>query len=569
MRFGRGLSHGIVLAILVAAPLRAAVTGSAGSGAPIGTLQPSLGLQVLIARTGVASGNGTGGVQAGGAIMAGEVRLFAGGFVPGGFLAADGQLVTIASAPELFSVIGTTYGGDGVTTFRVPDLRGRVLAGRGTGVGLTPRGLGDAFGAEAVAQSVAELPVHTHFVPAGATEPAGGGQPLSTLQPTLAVHPVITHVGIFQFLPEIRWFAGAYQPGSWMSADGRLLAINQYEGLFQIIGTAFGGDGQTTFGLPDLRGRVVVGAGTGVGLTNRVFAGSFGEEAVALLGDTPAIHSHTYPSGLGSTGIAGSGAPFPNLQPSLTLRWAIATAGAFPMPDSTNTEAVPTLGEIRAFSSNFSLPNGWQYCEGQLLPINQNQALFSLLETTFGGNGTTSFALPDLRGRTPLGMGQGLGLTPRARGEQVGTEATFQSLAQLAAHAHEVDPAGARHPGEPSGPGAATLLRINKNGTDPGKIDVLWGAGCASGVTGYAVYQGTLGDWSSHAVLGTACTVTSTISKAQTPCAGNCYYLVSAVDNVMGEEGSLGRTSAGVDRPRAAAPCRAATDLEGCGDRHP
>ena len=167
---------------------------------------------------------------------------------------------------------------------------------------------------------------------------------------------MITHLGVFQYLPEIRFFAGAYQPGNWQFADGRLLQITPYEGLFQIIGTAFGGDGQADFALPDLRGRVLIGAGTGVGLANHVLAQSFGEEGVTLLSDTPAIHSHTLPSGLGFTGINGSGAPFPNHQPTLTLRYAIATAGIFPMPESTNTDAVPTLGEIRPFASNATLP---------------------------------------------------------------------------------------------------------------------------------------------------------------------------------------------------------------------
>ncbi|HEX5043654.1 MAG TPA: tail fiber protein, partial [Candidatus Polarisedimenticolaceae bacterium] len=273
--------------------------------------------------------------------------------------------------------------------------------------------------------------------------------------------------------------------------------------------------------------------------------------------------SHTLPSGLGDTAIAGSGQPFPNHQPTLTLRYAIATQGVYPSPDFPNGDAVPTLGEIRPFASNATLPSGWQYCEGQLLPINQNQALFSLLLTTYGGNGQTSFALPDLRGRTPFGVGQGPGLTARVLGEQAGTESTFQSLAQLAPHAHDVDPTGARHPGDPSA-GGTTLLHVNKYGLDPSKIDLTWGTGCASGYTGYAVYQGTLGDWGSHAVFGDGCGRTSTIYKAQTPCAGNCYYLVSALDDVMGEEGSLGLKSPGVERPRAAAPCRAETDFSSC-----
>ncbi|MFX0583708.1 phage tail protein, partial [Glaesserella parasuis] len=68
--------------------------------------------------------------------------------------------------------------------------------------------------------------------------------------------------------------------------------------------------------------------------------------------------------------------------------------------------STPFLGEVRVFSFN-SAPKGWALCNGQLLPINQNQALFSLLGTTYGGNGQTNFALPDLRGRMPMHMGAG------------------------------------------------------------------------------------------------------------------------------------------------------------------
>ena len=111
---------------------------------------------------------------------------------------------------------------------------------------------------------------------------------------------------------------------------------------------------------------------------------------------------------------------------------------------------------------------------------------------------------------------------------------------------------------------SAALLRVNKSGTDPGKIDILWGTRCASGVTGYGVYQGTLGSWGSHAVFGDGCARNSTIYKAQTPCAGNCYCVVPALDDVLGEEGSLGLKSPGVQRPRPAAPCRVETDLSIC-----
>ncbi|MEZ4469145.1 MAG: tail fiber protein [bacterium] len=78
--------------------------------------------------------------------------------------------------------------------------------------------------------------------------------------------------------------------------------------------------------------------------------------------------------------------------------------------------AEPFIGEIRLFPVNFTV-RGWARCDGQLLPINQNQALFSLLGTTYGGDGRQTFALPDLRGRSPMGSGQGAGLTGRRQGE--------------------------------------------------------------------------------------------------------------------------------------------------------
>ncbi|MGE7993777.1 phage tail protein [Pseudomonas sp. NPDC089554] len=81
----------------------------------------------------------------------------------------------------------------------------------------------------------------------------------------------------------------------------------------------------------------------------------------------------------------------------------------------------PFLGEIIIFGGNFA-PRGWAFCQGQLLSVAQNTALFSILGTTYGGNGQTTFGLPDMRGRSPIGAGQGPGLTPIELGEQAGTE---------------------------------------------------------------------------------------------------------------------------------------------------
>src|ERR1700759_1137813 len=90
----------------------------------------------------------------------------------------------------------------------------------------------------------------------------------------------------------------------------------------------------------------------------------------------------------------------------------------------------PFIGEIKIISWNFP-PKGWAMCNGQLLPINQNQALFSILGTTYGGNGVTTFALPDLRGRTPVYVGNGLIL-----GQRAGEETHTLTLQEMAAHTH-------------------------------------------------------------------------------------------------------------------------------------
>jgi microcystin-dependent protein len=92
--------------------------------------------------------------------------------------------------------------------------------------------------------------------------------------------------------------------------------------------------------------------------------------------------------------------------------------------------AEPFLSEIRIMSFVFA-PKGWALCDGQLLPINQNQALFSLLGTTFGGDGRVNFALPDLRGRTPIHVGSG-----HALGERGGEQAHTLSIAELPTHTH-------------------------------------------------------------------------------------------------------------------------------------
>jgi len=109
-----------------------------------------------------------------------------------------------------------------------------------------------------------------------------------------------------------------------------------------------------------------------------------------------------------------------NMQPFTAVNYIIALFGVFP---SRNSIYDPTIGEISMFAGNFA-PKNWAFCDGQLMPISQNTALFSILGTTYGGNGQTTFALPDLRGRVAVhsGSGAGPGLSIRSLGEMGGSE---------------------------------------------------------------------------------------------------------------------------------------------------
>jgi microcystin-dependent protein len=117
--------------------------------------------------------------------------------------------------------------------------------------------------------------------------------------------------------------------------------------------------------------------------------------------------------------------------------------------------AEPFLSEIRMMSFVFA-PRGWALCNGQLLPINQNQALFSLLGTTFGGDGRVNFALPDLRGRTPIHVGSGHTL-----GERGGEQAHTLSIAEIPTHAHVLSATSAE--GTTAIPTSSTVLAASQN----------------------------------------------------------------------------------------------------------
>src|SRR5690606_34144905 len=124
------------------------------------------------------------------------------------------------------------------------------------------------------------------------------------------------------------------------------------------------------------------------------------------------------------------------------------------------------IGIVKLFGGNFA-PRNWAFCNGSLLPISQNQALFSILGTTYGGDGANTFALPDLRGRTPIGQGTGPGLNPISLGEKSGIEYTTLYSATMPSHSHVFSVSS--NPGTTNSPSgsfvAQTNITVERDGT--------------------------------------------------------------------------------------------------------
>jgi microcystin-dependent protein len=123
--------------------------------------------------------------------------------------------------------------------------------------------------------------------------------------------------------------------------------------------------------------------------------------------------------------------------------------------------ADPFVAEIRIFPFNFA-PKGWAFCAGQLMPISQNTALFSLLGTTYGGNGKSNFALPDMQGNTPMQPGQGQGLSLRDLGEQSGVESITLLQSEIPVHTHTMN--GSAFPANLAGPGPDNAMGASSGG---------------------------------------------------------------------------------------------------------
>ena len=409
-------------------------TGATGGDQPIDNLQPSVGLNFFMQRTGNFPSRDPGFATE---QTLGAVRMFAGTFVPAD-AEAHGQLLSIAQNAAMFSLVGTSFGGNGQTDFALPNLDGRVVVHAGSGAWQ----LGQTGGNSNEVLTVAQLPAHTHSEPSasGMTGVSGGSQPFSNLQPSLAMQYVIATqaavatptvgAGGAPFVGQISLFASTFAPAGWALADGQTLALAGNQDLFEVIGTTYGGDGQTTFQLPDLRGRTAVGVGSANGGTPWALGQAGGSDELTLTTAQMPAHDHALAPPNTLTGLTGGGQPVSNDQSGLGLNYIVATQGLFPPRDPGNLSGDVYLGEVSLFAGNYA-PRGWAIADGHALSINQNQALFSLLGTSYGGNGITNFQLPDLRGRIAVGAGAQFAL-----GEVIGDDILALGVAQLPSHVH-------------------------------------------------------------------------------------------------------------------------------------
>lgn len=290
----------------------------------------TLAVSQLVATSGWYPSRGFG--QADPYFTMGMIHSFAGSISAYGAPRAEGQSLPISGNEAFYSLIvpPDPDGGEGAD-FNLPDLNGLAAVGAPGSAGL----------GTATAQS---LPL-TWLIATGSSAAA----PMPGM---------------------LAMFVGGIVPDGWLAADGSLLGVPQTYALFEVLGTAFGGDGTNGFALPDLDGAAPVGTGQGTGLEDVALGQKIG-------GAVPGIGLHylisltgTYPPSVGS--------------------------GAFP-------ETGQYVGQIVPYAGS-KAPSGWAFCDGSILQIMDYLELFNLIGTAYGGDGETTFAVPDLRGRMLVGQ---------------------------------------------------------------------------------------------------------------------------------------------------------------------
>jgi microcystin-dependent protein len=185
--------------------------------------------------------------------------------------------------------------------------------------------------------------------------------PQTTVQPSAAITYVVENGVPPVDAGMIDIFAGNFAPGGTLMADGSLLPIAPNQALFTQLGSTYGGNGASTFSLPDLNGRVPIGAGQGIGLTNRA------------IGSTTGVNQLTLTTAQLPTVVGGQNQAITNMQPSLSLTYLIAINGIFPS-NGGSEDGAPLVGQVFLSASSNAVsnpPQGFLPAQGQILPIAQ------------------------------------------------------------------------------------------------------------------------------------------------------------------------------------------------------
>ncbi len=403
---------------------------------------------------------------------------------PAGYLLEDGSAVSRTTYADLFAAIGTTYGaGDGSTTFNLPDSRGRVTVNLSS-ADAEFNTIGEKYGEKTHTMSLAELPAHSHeqYVTANSggtavrndysadaagglypqginTSSTGGGAARNNIQPSIVKEFAIKYrlsTGTTSQLAAGTSLDGYWSsvPAGYLAEDGSAISRTTYAALFAAIGTTYGaGDGSTTFNLPDSRGRTAVN----LNASDTQFAAmgqKYGEKThVETIAEMPS-HNHAQYVTTGSggpairndysadgsggvydqgvqTGGAGGGQAQNVIQPSIVKLSVIKMTAA---SGSLSDLGITTGSSVSGFWS--SAPAGYLIENGAAVSRTTYANLFAVIGTTYGaGNGSTTFNLPDSRGRASVNLSPA-DAEFNTMGEKYGEKAHTLTIAEMPGHSH-------------------------------------------------------------------------------------------------------------------------------------
>lgn len=311
--------------------------------------------------------------------LLGQVLIWPVSFVPAGFAKCDGRLLSIAQYPYLWSLLGVKFGGDGMHTFALPDLRGRMPMGDSVQFPL-----GSSGGLES-----ANLVSAARWVSDGAA---------ASVPPSLGLDFIICINGPFpyqgfavdKYVGEIIMAAWDITPDGMLNCKGQTVPSNDYPALDSLISGIYAQkSSRSSLMLPDLSGRFPFGTGqpSDSSLTS------------VSLGKSKSIQDVRIAQ---AAGTEQRPVTIPAKPPFCALKFMLVTYGTYPSRDSSR-DSMRLRGEIFLCAFGF-IPDGSLPCDGRLLQIREYPGLYNLLGKKFGGDGAQTFALPDLRGRIPMGV---------------------------------------------------------------------------------------------------------------------------------------------------------------------